>query len=153
MIDEPELLQTTAQRSAVIHVTCPRDQIRDFMGPGFKELMDTLKAQGITSTGPWYTRHFRMDPQVFDFEIGAPIGADVTAQGRVAAGELPAARVARTIYHGGYEGLPGAWAQFDAWIAAKGLQHADGLWEVYLVGPESGKPEAEWQTQLSRPLK
>jgi effector-binding domain-containing protein len=153
MIDEPQIAQTSAQRSALIHVTCPRDKIREVMGPGYTELMDTLKAQGITPAGPWYTRHFRMDPEVFDFEIGTPIAGDVQPAGRVVPGELPAARVVRTVYHGPYEELPGAWSQFDAWIAANGHEPDGSLWEAYRVGPESGDDPSGWQTELSRPLK
>ena len=153
MIDEPQIVQTSAQKSAVIHVTCPRDKIREVMGPGYTELMATLKAQGITPAGPWYTRHFRMDPEIFDFEIAAPIAGEVKPAGRVVPGELPAARVVRTIYHGPYEELPGAWAQFDAWIAANGHEPDGSLWEVYRVGPESGGDPSTWQTELSRPLK
>lgn len=153
MIDEPRIVQTSAQKTAVIQVTCPRDEIREVMGPGYTELMETLEAQGITPIGPWYTRHFRMDPEVFDFEIGAPIAGEVKPTGRVVPGELPAATVLRTVYHGPYEELPGAWAQFDAWIAANG-QHPDGsLWEVYRVGPDSGGDPSTWETELSRPLK
>ena len=50
------------------------------MGPGYQELMDTLTAQGIQPTGPWFTHHLRMDPEVFDFELGVPIAAPVTAR-------------------------------------------------------------------------
>jgi hypothetical protein len=45
------------------------------MEPGLGELMDTLKAQGIASTGPWFTHHLKMDPEIFDFEIGLPVSA------------------------------------------------------------------------------
>jgi len=41
--------------------------------------------------------------------------------GRMKAGQLRATKVARTTYHGAYEGLGAAWAEFDAWIAGKGL--------------------------------
>ena len=153
MIDEPQIVQATAQQTAVIHVTCPREKIQEVMGPGYTELMDTLKQQGIAPASAWYTHHFKMHPDKFDFEIGIPIAAAVKPAGRVTPGQLPAATVARTIYHGEYEGLPGAWAQFDAWIAASGLDHADDLWEVYAVGPESGHDAAKWQTELNRPLK
>ena len=152
MIDEPRILQTTARRAAVIHVTCPRDQIRDVMGPGYSELMDTLKAQGLTPTGPWFTHHFKMDPAVFDFEICAPLDQPVKPAGRVKNGELPAARAAFTVHHGGYEDLPAAWAQFDAWISTNDHKPAEGLWEVYAVGPGSGDDASKWQTELYRPL-
>lgn len=45
-----------------------------------------------------------MDPAIFDFEISVPVTSPVAAAGRVKPGQLPATKVARTIYHGPYEG-------------------------------------------------
>lgn len=152
MLDTPQITQTAAQQTAVIHVTIPRAEIRDVMGPGLAELRETVAAQGITPSGPWYTRHLRMDPETFDFEIGLPVPVPVAPVGRVQPGELPAARVARTVYHGPYEGLPAAWGEFDAWVAANGHTAAPGLWECYAAGPETGPDPAGWRTELTRPL-
>lgn len=152
MIDTPRITKTEAQTTAVIHLTIPRDQIQAVMGPGITELMGVVAAQGIGPAGPWYSHHLKMDPETFDFEIGVPVTAPVTPTGRVTAGELPAAKVARTIYHGGYEGLGDAWGQFGAWIDAEGLTPAPNLWEYYVVGPESGPDPANWRTELNRPL-
>jgi effector-binding domain-containing protein len=152
MIDTPEIVKTEAQSTAIIRITVPRNEMQQVMGPGFQELFGALAAQGITPTGPWFNHHLRMDPAVFDFELGVPISATIEATGRVEAGQLPAATVARTIYHGGYEGLGDAWGEFEAWIATQGLTSASDLWECYLVGPESGPDQAAWQTQLNRPL-
>lgn len=152
MLDKPEITQTAAQLTAVIHVTIPRDQIREVMGPGISELMSTVAAQGIRPSGPWFTHHLRMDAKVFDFEIGVPVAQPVAAAGRVKAGQLPAARVVRTVYRGPYEGLPSAWGEFDAWIKANGHQTAANLWECYVAGPESSPDPSTWRTELNRPL-
>ena len=84
------------------------------MGPGIGELMAAVAAQGIALAGPWFTHHLRMDPHTFDFEIGVPVTAPVAAVGRVKPGRSPATKVARTIFHGDYEGLAAAWGEFDA---------------------------------------
>jgi effector-binding domain-containing protein len=152
MIDTPQVTRVAAQRTAVIYITIPRAQIREVMGPGITELMQTLAAQGIATTGPWFTHHLRMHPDTFDFEIGVPVAAPVAPTGRVRPGHLPAARVARTVYRGPYEGLSEAWGAFDAWIAANGHAAASDLWESYVAGPESGTDPAEWRTELTRPL-
>lgn len=52
-----------------------------------------------------------------------------------------------------YEGLPGAWAEFEAWIAASGHKTASDLWEVHTVGPESSSNPDDWRTELNRPLR
>ncbi len=152
MIDTPQVTQTEAQRTAVIHLTIPRAEIRQVMEPGISELMAAVAAQGMAPTGAWFTHHLKMQPDTFDFEIGVPVPAAVAEAGRVRAGGLPAGKVARTVYQGGYEGLAAAWGELDAWIAANGHTPAPDLWECYVAGPESGTDPAEWRTELNRPL-
>lgn len=150
MIDAPTLLETPAQSLAVIHVTVPRAQIREVMGPGIQELLAAVTEQGAGPTAPWYTHHLRIDPEVFDFEICVPVRAPVRPTGRVRPGERPALKVARALYRGPYEGLGSAWETFDDWIVAQGLIPGADLWERYLVGPESGEGPAQWCTELER---
>jgi effector-binding domain-containing protein len=152
MIEPPSIAHSPAQPAAVIRLTIPRAEIQRAMGPARAELMSTLAAQGVAAAGPWFTRHLRMHPDVFDFEVGVPVTAPVIDAGRVAAGELPAATVARTTLHGGYERLGAAWGQLDEWIRAEGHTPAPDLWERYVAGPESGADAAGWRTELNRPL-
>jgi len=152
MLDKPQIVQTTAQPTAIIRLTIPREEIRNVMGPGHRELMAAVAAQGIAPAGPWFTHHLRMDPDTFDVEIGVPVTAPISAAGRVEPGQLPAATVARTVYHGVYEGLGPAWAEFDAWITAEGHTPAPDLWESYVAGPESNPDPATWRTELNRPM-
>jgi effector-binding domain-containing protein len=152
MIDTPQITQTSAQPAAVIHLTIPRAEIRNVMGPAHGELMSAIAAQGIAAAGPWFSHHLRMDPDVFDFEIGVPVAAPIVATGRVKPGGLPATTVARTTYHGGYEGLGAAWGELDAWVKAEGRAAAGDLWESYAAGPESGNDPSQWRTELSRPI-
>lgn len=152
MIETPRIVQSPAAQTAVIHLTIPRAEIQQVMGPGIQELMTTLAAQGIAPAGPWFTRHFRMEPATFDFEISVPVTRPVAPAGRVRPSVLPAARVARTVYHGPYEGLGAAWGELKAWIARSGLEEAPGLWEVYLSDPGADPDPASWRTQLNQPL-
>ncbi len=152
MIDKPRIVQTEAQLTAIIRLTIPRGGIRKVMGPGIAELMAAVAAQGIAPVGPIFSHHIRMDPATFDFEIGVPVKAPVSAARRLQAGQLPSATVARTVYHGPYEGLASAWAEVDAWISAEGLTPRPDLWECYVSGPESSPDLAAWRTELKRPL-
>lgn len=152
VLDRPQITQTAAQLTATIHLTIAREEIHKVMGPGISELMAAVAAQGIATAGPIFSYHLRMDPDIFDFEIGVPVTAPITAVGRVKPGQLPAATVARTVYHGAYEGLGGAWGEFMAWIAAEGHTPGPNLWECYLTGPESSPDPANWRTELNRPL-
>ncbi len=152
MLDKPQVLRTTAQPAAVIRLTVPRSEIQNVMGPSIGELMSVLAAQGITPTGPIFAHHLKMDSATFDFELGVPIGTPVAPSGHVVAGELPSATVARTVYHGPYDGLHTAWGEFDAWVRAEGHEPAQDLWECYVSGPESSPDPANWRTELNRPL-
>jgi effector-binding domain-containing protein len=152
MIDTPQVIRSPARSAAVIHITVPRDDIRSAMGTGHRELMAALAAQGIAPAGPWFTHHLRAPAETFDFEIGVPVASVVAPAGRVKAGELPAATVARTVYHGPYEGLAQGWGELMAWIAAAGYTPASHLWEVYVAGPETGADASGYRTELNRPL-
>ena len=103
-------------------------------------------------TGSAFAHHLQMNPGIFDFEMGFTTAAPVTPVGRVAPGHWPATSVARTTYHGPYEGLPTAWEEFDVWMNAHQLTQADDLWEHYVTGPHSEADPARWRTDLYRPL-
>jgi effector-binding domain-containing protein len=152
MIDTPQIIESTAQITAIIRLTIPREEIRNVMGPAIGEVMAAVAAQGIVPSGPVFSYHLRMDPAVFDFEVGVPVPQAVSAAGRVQPGELPVRRVARAVYTGPYEGLGDAWSEFGAWLAAHGHTAAPDLWECYITGPESSPDPANWRTELNRPL-
>lgn len=152
MLDKPQIVQTEVQPAAVIRLTIPRAEIKTVMGPAIAEVMAAVVAQGLAPAGSVFSHHLRMDPDTFDFEVGVPVKAPVSATGRVNASQLPAATVARTVYHGPYEGLGSAWCEFGEWIATEGYKPAANLWECYAAGPESNADPATWRTVLNRPL-
>ncbi len=150
LIDAPQIVQTAAQHTALIHLVIPKDQIQELMGPGIEELMSTVGSQGIQIIGPWFTHHNRMSPDQWDFEISVPVASPIKAAGRVKPGTWPAMKMVRTHYRGPFEQLGEAWGEFDGWTEANKINTDDELWEVYLVGPESGPDSSKWTTQLSR---
>jgi effector-binding domain-containing protein len=152
MLDNPELIQTDEQLTAVIHLTIPRAEISNVMGPAIAEVMSTMAAQGITPKGPCFSYHLKRPSDIFDFEVGFPVNKPITPTGRVKVSKLPAAKIVRTTYRGGYEGLGAAWGEFCAWIETNGLSAQDSLWECYTSGPESSPDPAKWSTELNRPL-
>ena len=153
MLAAPEIIMTNVQEAAVIRLTIPRSEMMKVFGPAVGELMAALAAQGMEPVGAVFAHHLKMSPDIFDFELGVQVSAPVKATGRVKPGELPAAKVARTIYHGPYDGLPSAWGEFDKWMRANGHEQAGSLWELYSVGPQSTPDPANWRTELNRPLK
>ena len=153
MLDTPQIIQTTAQTAAVIHLTVPRSDMMKVFGPAAGELMAALAAQGMKPEGAIFAHHLKMSADNFDFELGVRVSTPVKATGRVKPGELPAAKVVRTVYSGPYEGLPAAWGAFTKWIKANGHEQGDEFWELYSVGPQSTPDPAGWRTELNRPLK
>ncbi len=152
MIELPQVIVTTAQQVATLHIETPRSQMQHVMGPGLSEAMAAAKAQGIGPVGPWFAHHLKMTSEAFDLDICVPVSAPVTAVGRVKPWKRPALKVLRTIYHGPYEGLGSAWHEFGGWMKANGYKTAGDLYECYLVGPESNPDSATWRTELSRPV-
>jgi effector-binding domain-containing protein len=152
MIDEPAIIQIMPLPAAVIAITIPRDQIQEAMCPAMEEVIQAAIAQGIGPAGPVFSHHHRMTPGIFDFEVGVPVTAPVSATGRVKPGELPGGSVIRTIYTGPYEGLGDAWGEFMAWIEESGHQTAENLWEAYLTNPAVVTDPASYRTELNCPL-
>lgn len=152
MIETPQVTTTAAEAVAALHITTPRSQMRDVMGPGIQEAMAAAQAQGLGPTGPWFAHHHAITADGFDFDICVPVSAPVAASGRVRPWTRPALELVRTVYQGPYEGLGDAWQAFDDWIAAHGVRVGTDLYERYLLGPESGPDAAHYRTELSRPL-
>ncbi len=158
MIENPHIVETLPEVAAVIHLAIPRDRMQDEIPSAIKEVKAALADQGLAPSGPLFVHHLKLSPKLFDFEVGFPVSTPVNATGRVKSGTLPAAKVARTVYHGGYEGLYAAWDEFgkrlqsDGILAREGLSSAETLWEAYVVGPETSNNPSEWRTELNLPL-
>ena len=150
MIETPTVADSPEQATACVSLVVPRAEIQSVMGPAVREVYAALRAQGIDPAGRWLT-HRRRPTDTFDFDVCVPVSRPVESAGRVRPGTLPAARVARTVYRGRYDGLAGAWGEFCAWIDASGHTPREDLWERCLVGPESSDDPADWTTELNRP--
>lgn len=152
MVDTPHLTQTVAQHTAIIPLIIPRDEMQEVFKVCVGELVAAITAQGITPAGPLFTHHLKITPEVFNFEMCFPVSTPVAASGRMKPSQWPAMKVARTVYHGPYEGLPDAWGEFMDWIEASGHKPASDLWECYLTNPDSDPDPSNWLTELNRPL-
>ncbi len=152
MIDAPSIVQSDAHTTAVIRIEVPRSEIQKVMEPAINEILAALRAQGNQPTGPLFAYHHRMDPGLFNFEVGFPVAMAVRPVGRVVSSRLPAATVARTVYHGPYEELGTGWSELMEWMNAEGHEAGPNLWERYLAGPETGPDPSHWRTELNRPV-
>lgn len=152
MIETPRITRLEAAPTAVIRLRIPRQEMAQVFGPAIEEIMATLGSQGVSPAGPVFAHHFRMEPGIFDFELGVPVSKPITAAGRVEPGERPAVEVAQTIHHGPYDGLPESWGKFHAWVEENGYAYAPDIWECYVDGPHSTSDPSRYRTELNRPL-
>jgi effector-binding domain-containing protein len=152
MLDTPYITQSAEEATAIVRITVPRSEIRKVMQPGLAELMSTIAAQGIAPTGPWFSHHLKIDPEIFDFEISVPVTTPIKPSGRVQASVMPSVRVARAVYRGPYEHLGDGWEQLMSWIESNEHIPAEDRWERYVIGPDSTADAAAWETELNCPL-
>jgi effector-binding domain-containing protein len=149
MITPPKLESAPDLLVARIHLTVPRAEIRNVMGPALAEVRAALEAQQIAAAGPWLTHHLKRPTDTFDFEVCIPIEREIAPTGRVTSGTLKGGRVVRTSYNGPYEGLAKAWGELMHWMALNGHPADADIWECYVLGPESSDDSAKWQTELN----
>ena len=152
MLSSPQILDVPPQPAAVIRLTIPCNEMMTAFGPAVGELMSVLAAQGVEPVGAVFAHHFRMPTDSFDFELGVKVTAPVAPAGRVKPGELPAAKIVRTLYTGPYEGLGDAWSDFMDQIEAAGHQAAPNLWERYITDPNKTQDDSKFETELNRPI-
>jgi effector-binding domain-containing protein len=159
MIETPHIVDTDETLAAVIHLTVPRSDLPKVVPAAIAELVEALTAQGQSPQGPLFMHHVTLSSDAFDVEVGFPVARAIAPGGRVRPGKLPAAKVARTIYQGPYEGLYGAWDAFGKRLESDGLldglrlKRAETLWERYLVGPQATSDSSRWRTELNLPLR
>ena len=146
---EPTLIHTDEVTTAVVHGVVPMAEIAAFFDSSFSVLAAVLADQGIAPTGPAFARYAGPPGEHADVQVGFPTEERVSSSGEVRAGSLPAARVARTVHAGGFDGLGGAWASLAGWIDAQGLTPGPDLWEVYVTEPNPDMDPADLRTELS----
>lgn len=149
MIDAPQIVQSPRQRTAAIHVKVARDEIQQVFAPAVNELLKELSVQNVAPAGALLSYYATMPGELFDFDIAFPVAQDIEPAGRVVASEVPAMKVARTIYRGPMEGIGSAWGELEKWIAANGDAGRPRMFERYLVGPGDTADPSKWQTELN----
>lgn len=150
----PHIAHQPHQRAAVIRLIFPRPEFHAQIAFALAELLSALAEQRLVPAGPLFAHYLRMTPTLFDLELGLPIPSTVRAFGRVDPGQLPACTVARTLHHGPWSSLPGAWQEFDRWVATEPRHTAStDLWEHFHTTPDTIADPAHHRTELLRRLR
>lgn len=132
-------IQLESQDAAVVRGTVRVEEIGDFLGGAFGEVMGVLGAQGVHPDGPPFACYVQVEGG-FDIEAGFPVDAPIDPVGRVVAAELPAGWVLVVLHRGPYDQVAGAYAAAEQWLAENDWEASAPGWEAYLDGPEVADP-------------
>ena len=136
---EVELVDLQEQQTAVVRGHVTLDDVADFLGGAFEEVVRTLGSQGSAPAGPPFAQ-YAVRSDGFDVEAGFPTRSPVEPTGRVTPGDLPGGQVARTLHHGAYGEVAAAYDALGAWLTDNGYRPAGAPWESYLDGPDVAEP-------------
>ena len=88
----------------------------------------------------------------FSFEVCFPVARRLPGAAGVACRELPAGRVAFTIFKGPYDTIWNAYVELHAWIAEHGYAMAGPVRETGILTDDDTDDPREWVTELAVPL-
>ena len=149
MITPPEVITTTEQRAATIHLVISGRDMAKYMDPAIQEIIQALTDQGLQPAGPMFSYHHRRPGDTFDFEIGFPVSKSVNEAGRVKNSALPGAKVVRAVYQGPYERMGDAWRELQDWVRERKLPEDGRFFERYLNNPDEVKDPKDYRTELN----
>ncbi|HEU4512947.1 MAG TPA: GyrI-like domain-containing protein [Nocardioidaceae bacterium] len=140
---EMQFVDLQEQHAAVVRAHVTVDEMPEFLGGAFSEVINVLDEQGLHPTGAPFGRYSMPEGGAFDAEVGFPCNDVVKPEGRVEACELPGGRAARTMHVGPYGDVGAAYEAAIGWLTDEGYV-VEGLpWECYLDGPEVAEPRTE----------
>lgn len=137
-----QFVDLQAQHTAIVCGQIRPEELPEFLGGAFGEVIAALDEQGLHPTGAPFGR-YRPTEGGFDVEVGFPCSDVVKPEGRVEASELPGGRAARTMHVGPYGDVGAAYDAAMSWITDEGCIVTGAPWECYLDGPEVPEPRTE----------
>lgn len=160
MTHEPRIQSRAAQPYVGIPATVTMATLAAAVDSGFPELFGWLASQGIAPDGAPFIRYLVIDMDGdLQIELGVPVSAPVTGNGRIQAGVLPAGSYAVLRHTGPYDGLVASNGALQRWATEHGVQFdtretAQGsAWggrvEHYLTDPSQEPDPAKWETDVA----
>jgi len=158
-ITEPKLEDRSEQQYVGIRTEVPMRQLPNVIPQLLGEVYAWLGKHGIPPAGAPFMRYHVIDMKAkLDIEMGVPVAAAVSGDGRVSAGVLPAGRYASLVYTGVTNGLEGNrvlidWAKekgiaWDRWDTDTGDAFRSRI-EFYLTDPNEQPDQAKWETEVA----
>jgi effector-binding domain-containing protein len=159
-ISEPKLDDRAAQPYAGIRTKVHMSEMGGDLVPRLLgEVFDWLGAQGVAPAGAPFMRFHVIDMAAsMDIELGVPVAAPVSGNGRIKPGVLPAGRYASLVYTGIANGIDANRALIE-WANANGIawdrwDDPDGdafasRYESFLTDPADEPDPADWETEVA----
>ena len=129
-------------------------ELPNVLGKAFGDVAMAIGEQGKQPQGPPFVAYYNMDMENLDIEVGFPVAKRLQAKGDIKPGEIPAGKVAATIYTGPYggDGMKEAYGALAKLVEEKKQVPTGVVYEIYLNSPMDTPPE-KLQTQIVFPLK
>jgi len=156
--DKPEISYTIeevdvpASMALSQRINCSTADIGNVMGPTFGAIMDLIKKQGLTPSGPSFTIYHHYNKDSVDMEPGIPVDKAGKAAGEIHPLDLPATHAARLEYLGPYSQLGGAYEYMAKWMHEQNKTITGSPWETYMNDPMSEPDSTKWLTYIYYPI-
>lgn len=142
-----------------ISATVAVARLAQAQGERISELSRFLRARGLAPVGAPFVRYHVFGEMETDVELGVPVAAGASGQGRIEAGALPGGAAITTWHLGAHDRLGEAYERLNAWLEASGREAAGPAWEVYWWIDVSEAPDSsswpaptDWRTELVWPI-
>jgi len=147
-----ELVDQTAQPTLSIRTTTSIKELPQELGKAYGAIGQYMGELGEQPAGAPYAAYFTFSMESMDIEIGFPVANSLPGKGEIQSGEIPAGKVAQTIYTGPYNKIEPAYNALTAFVEQQGYEATGVAYEFYLNDPGEVAPE-ELLTQIVFRLK
>lgn len=154
VVQERDAQPYVAVKGLVTMQTIP--EIADRLG----EVFGWLAGQGVEPAGPPFLKYNVIDMErELEIEAGVPVATEVSGDGPVFSGVLPAGRYATVVHRGHFDQLVRVTGALLDWAAKQGLEwdvrdtDRGQQWgcrlEVYHTDPSEEPDPSNWETELA----
>ncbi|MFI6519119.1 GyrI-like domain-containing protein [Spirillospora sp. NPDC050679] len=156
MAEQPRIVQRDTVHYAGIAARAPLTEWGE-VNALVPRLYQWLAERGVApGGGPVYRyRVIGGMARPYDLDVGVPVAAPVTPDGRVFAGTIPAGKYAVVLHHGHPDQMEKTHTSLEEWASAAGVRFArEGeRWtarcESFLTDPGERPDPADWTTEIA----